>query len=127
MRSKVELVCRLLLGLMFFVFGLNGFFNFIPAPPPEGPGGEFIGALIATGYMFPMIKGFEVISGAMLLAGRMVPLALLFLAPITVNIFMFHLVLDKPIPGVIMPLFMAGMMIVLARKHWDVFAPLFKK
>jgi uncharacterized membrane protein YphA (DoxX/SURF4 family) len=84
---------RVLLGLMFFVFGLNGFLNFIPQPPPPDRAMAFMGALAATGYMFPLIKGVEVVAGAMLLSNRFAPLALALLAPNIVNIVLFHAVL----------------------------------
>ncbi len=89
-------LARIFLGLLFTVFGLNGFLNFIPVPPPSEAGGAFLGALAATGYMFPLIKSFEIVAGVMLLANRFVPLALLFLSPIVVNIFFLHAVLDAP-------------------------------
>ena len=84
------------MGLMFFVFGLNGFLNFLPQPSTPMPEGAdaFGGALMKTGYMFPLIKGTEVVAGAMLLGNRFVPLALTLLAPIVVNIAAFHLILD---------------------------------
>jgi uncharacterized membrane protein YphA (DoxX/SURF4 family) len=90
MKTKVILGARVLLGLIFLVFGLNGFLHFLPQPPMSGPPAEFAGALMATGYMFPLLKGTEVICGALLLAGRFVPLALTVLAPIIVNIVAFH-------------------------------------
>ncbi len=102
---RIVPVVRILLGLLFFVFGLNGFLNFMPAPPMTGPAADFAGALAATGYMFPLIKGIEVVAGALLLIGRFVPLALLLLAPIVVNIVGFHLFLT---PGE------AGMSLVIA-------------
>jgi uncharacterized membrane protein YphA (DoxX/SURF4 family) len=89
---------RIVLGLIFFVFGLNGFLNFLHAPPPEGAAGAFAGALLATGYMFPLIKGTEVLGGLLLLSGRFVPFALTILAPVIVNIVLFHLVLAPPNP-----------------------------
>lgn len=88
---KLPVVARVLLGLVFFVFGLNGFFNFIPAPPMTGPAADFMGGLAASKYMFPLLKGTEVIAGLLLLSGRFVPLALTLLAPILVNIAAFHL------------------------------------
>ncbi|WP_428264484.1 DoxX family protein [Haliangium sp.] len=84
---------RYLLGLIFVVFGLNGFLGFLPQPPVDGPAGAFLGALAATGYVFPVIKSIEILAGLMLLGGRLVPLALTLLAPIVVNIVLFHLVL----------------------------------
>jgi len=93
-RRYAPTAARILLGLIFFVFGLNGFLNFMPPPPPPPPaGGAFLGALVATGYMFPLIKGVEVLAGALLLANRLVPLALVLLAPILVNIVGYHVVL----------------------------------
>lgn len=80
---------RILLGLMFVVFGLNGFLNFIPMPPPSGAAGQFFGAMFATHYIVPVFL-LEVIAGALLLANRFVPLALAILAPLLVNIALFH-------------------------------------
>lgn len=84
---------RVLLGVVFFVFGLNGFLGFIPQPPAPHRAMAFMGALAATGYMFPLIKGVEVLGGAMLLSNRFVPLALALVAPNVVNIVLFHAVL----------------------------------
>ena len=88
--GKVALIARIILGLIFFVFGLNGFFNFIQPPPMGEEAMAYMGALFATGYFFPVLKIFEIVSGALLLSGRLVPLALLFLAPIVLQIFLFH-------------------------------------
>jgi uncharacterized membrane protein YphA (DoxX/SURF4 family) len=84
-------VGRILLGLIFFVFGLNGFLNFIPRPPtmPEGAA-AFSEALMKTGYLFPLIAGTQVLVGALLLLNRFVPLALALIAPVIVNIIAFH-------------------------------------
>ena len=94
-RRHAPTVVRVLLGLTFFVFGLNGFFNFLPAPKEAMPEGAmtFIGALMGTKYMFPLVKGVEVLAGALLLSNRFVPLALTLLAPIVVNIVAFHTLL----------------------------------
>jgi len=91
--SKVVLVARILLGLVFFVFGLNGFLHFLPPPDVPEAGQELMGALGDTGYFFPLLKATETVSGALLLAGVLVPLALVLLAPIVVNIVAFHLFL----------------------------------
>jgi uncharacterized membrane protein YphA (DoxX/SURF4 family) len=93
MKSKIPLIVRVLLGLVFFVFGLNGFLNFIPMPPPAGRAGDFMGGLGASGYFWPLLAVTETLCGAALLAGRFVPLALVVLAPIVVNIVLFHVVL----------------------------------
>ena len=83
------LIARNLLGLIFLVFGLNGFFNFIPMPPPSGLAGQFMGALFMSHYLVP-IFALQVAGGALLLANRFVPLALMLLAPLVVNILLFH-------------------------------------
>lgn len=88
--KKVTLASRLLMGLIFVVFGLNGFFHFIPMPPMPEAAGKFMGALGATGYFFPFLKVCEILSGLMLLIGCFVPMALIILAPIIIHIFLFH-------------------------------------
>ena len=85
---------RIMLGLIFFVFGLNGFFTFLEPPAMNQRAVELIGALMATGYMMPAVKLVEVLGGGLLLAGVYVPLALVILAPIVVNIFLLHVFLD---------------------------------
>ena len=89
--KKLTLVARLLLGLMFFVFGLNGFIHFIPTPPMSGPSAEFFAGMTATHYMLPLISGTQALSGLLLLIGAFVPLALVMLAPIVLNILLFHI------------------------------------
>jgi putative oxidoreductase len=84
------LISRILLGLMFLVFGLNGFLPFLPSPPIPGPAGQFLGLLISSHYVWA-VSGIQVISGALLLAGQFIPLALVLLAPVLYNIIVFHL------------------------------------
>jgi uncharacterized membrane protein YphA (DoxX/SURF4 family) len=87
----LRLIARLLLGLVFFVFGLNGFLHFIPQPKTMPPGAiDFFGALMRTGYMIPLIFTAQTLGGALLLLNRFVPLALALLAPVVVNIILFH-------------------------------------
>jgi uncharacterized membrane protein YphA (DoxX/SURF4 family) len=83
------LVARILLGLLFLVFGLNGFLHFIPMPPPAGLGGQYIGALFVSHYL-AFVFLVEVVGGALLLVNRFVPLSLILLGPIIVNILLFH-------------------------------------
>jgi putative oxidoreductase len=87
-------IARLGLGLVFFVFGLNGFLHFLPTPPPSARALPFVGGLLGAGYFFPLLKSLEVAAGFALLANRFVPLALAVLAPIIVNIAAFHLFLS---------------------------------
>jgi uncharacterized membrane protein YphA (DoxX/SURF4 family) len=120
MKSKVILGARILLGLIFFVFGLNGFFHFLPQPPMSGPPAEFGAALFATGYMFPLLKGTEVLAGVLLLSGRLVPLALTVLAPVVVNIVAFHLFLAPS--GLVLPLVIVALGVFLAWSYRSAFS-----
>ena len=84
------LIARILLGLMFLVFGLNGFLHFIPQPPPPaGAAGQFLGALSASNFMVPVFA-LQLIGGVLLLLNRFVPIALVLLGPVIVNILMYH-------------------------------------
>lgn len=82
-------VARYLAGVIFLVFGLNGFLHFIPLPPPSGVAGQFMGALFVSHYL-PLIFALQVVGALLLLANRYVPLALAILAPVIVNILCFH-------------------------------------
>jgi putative oxidoreductase len=83
------LISRILLGLLFLVFGLNGFLHFISMPPPSGLAGQYVGALFVSHYL-SVVFALETAAGFLLLAKRFVPLALAILAPILVNIILFH-------------------------------------
>jgi|ERR1700722_7929882 putative oxidoreductase len=87
--KTASLIARYLLGLGFVVFGLNGFLNFIPQVMPTGPAGQYVGVLAATHYMAPVFA-LQFFAGILLLINRYVPLALTILAPILVNILLFH-------------------------------------
>ena len=87
------LVSRILLGLLFAVFGLNGFLHFIPMPPPQGVAGQYMGALFASGYLVP-IFALQLFAGVLLLANRYVALGLAVLAPIIFNITLYHVLMD---------------------------------
>jgi len=82
-------VARYLAGVIFLVFGLNGFLHFIPLPPPSGVAGQFMGALFVSHYL-TLIFALQVIGAVLLLTNRYVPLALAILAPVIVNILSFH-------------------------------------
>ena len=96
------MIVRLLMGLMFLVFGLNGFLHFIPEPKGGMPekAAAFAGALNATGYMFPLVMGTQLLGGVLLLLNLFVPLALALLAPILVGILTFHIFLAPSGTGI---------------------------
>src|ERR1051325_3621686 len=117
-------IVRILMGLVFFVFGLNGFLNFIPQPKTAMPqrAVDFIGALMNTGYMFPLIAGTQLIVGALLLLNRFVPLALALIAPIIVGIITFHIFLAPT--GMGMAIFVVVMELYLAWAYRSAFRPM---
>jgi uncharacterized membrane protein YphA (DoxX/SURF4 family) len=114
---------RILTGLSFLVFGLDGFLHYIPQPTTGIPEGAlaFGAALFQTGYMFPLIKGTEVLAGLLLLSNRFVPLALLLLAPVVVNIVAFHAFLAPD--GIVIAVLHAALVAYLAWAHRKAFAP----
>jgi len=99
-KKSVVATARVLLALVLLVFGLNGFLHFMSMPSMAEPATQFIGAMLATGYVLQLVWLVQIIVGLLLLANRYVPFALLLLAPISVNIIAFHLFLD---PGGIAP------------------------
>lgn len=114
-------IARILLGLMFLVFGLNGFVPFIPAPPLPGLAGTFLGILVTSHYAV-LVFAVEVAGGILLLVNQFVPLALAILAPVIANILVFHITMQ---PSGILPGLLATVLwIVLASKYRAAFAPL---
>jgi putative oxidoreductase len=90
----VTLIARILLGLVFLVFGLNGFLNFLnTGPAPTGLAGQFLGALILSHYYW-VVAALQIAGGALLLVNRFVPLALVLLGPVIVNIICFHVFMN---------------------------------
>jgi hypothetical protein len=117
------LIARLLLGLVFLVFGLNGFLQFIPAPPlPAGLAGQFLTVLFQSHYVL-FISAFQVVGGVLLLVNRYVPLALTLLGPVIVNILLFHLLLYRT--GLSTAIVVAILWGILAFRHRQNFAGLF--
>src|SRR5438132_13040629 len=90
----VTFIARILLGLVFLVFGLNGFLNFLnTGPAPTGLAGQFLGALILSHYYW-VVAALQIAGGALLLVNRFVPLALVLLGPVIVNIICFHVFMN---------------------------------
>ena len=125
MNQKVTKIIRILLGSMLVIFGANKFINFMPAPEnmSEAAAG-FMKAIMDTGYLFKFIGLVEIISGILLLTNKWTPFALLIIAPVILNIIMFHLVLDVAniIPGAIIFI----MLVFLFCMNRNKFSPLFK-
>lgn len=114
---------RLLLGLIFTVFGLNGFLQFIPLPPHTGLAAEFMGGLAVSGYFFPMLAMTQVLVGVALLLNRFSALALVVLAPITINIVAFHVLSGEGMP---MALFIVALHLASAWQLRSAYRPLLR-
>lgn len=119
-----SLVARYLLGVIFLVFGLNGFLHFIPMPPPSGTAGQFMGALFVSHYMVVVFL-LQVIPAILLLVNRYVPLALTLLAPIIVNIVMFHTLMAPE--GLPLAIVVTVLWILTALGVRSAFAPLLQQ
>jgi putative oxidoreductase len=117
----VVLIARVLLGLIFVFFGLNGFLNFLPAPPIPGVAGAFLGALMSSHYVY-MVCAVQVLAGLMLLANQFVPLGLALLAPVIANIVTFHVTMAPS--GAEPAVLVTVLWMFLAWKFRSYFAPL---
>jgi putative oxidoreductase len=120
----VSTIARFLLALIFTIFGLNGFLNFIPATPMPPLALQFVGALVQSHYMI-VVFVFETACGLLLLANRYVPLALALLAPVIVNIVLFHLSMAPA--GLPVALFVSLLWMVLAYNVRFAFSGLFRR
>ena len=96
------LVARYLLGLILTIFGLNGFFNFLPATPMPPMAVQFFTLLVTSHYMV-LVFLLQIASGLLFLSNRYVPLALTLIAPVLVNILLFHITMNPSgiVPGAI--------------------------
>jgi putative oxidoreductase len=100
------IIARLVLGLIYTAFSLAYFFNLLPQQEqPQGNAGQFLTGLFVAGYIMPLVKALELLTGLAFLSGRLVPMASVVIFPITLNIFLFHLVLAQDsllIPGLML-------------------------
>ena len=114
------IIVRVLLGLMFVVFGSNFFLHFIPMPPPPpGLAGDYFKVFAASGYMY-VVGALQLLSGLLLLIGRFVPLALTILAAIIFNILIFHILMAPE--GLSMGVVVALLELFLVWSYRDRFA-----
>jgi len=114
-----DLLARILLGLVFLVFGLNGFLHFIPGTLPSGLAGQFLTALVESHYDF-FVSAVQLVGGVILLVNRYVPLGLTFLGPVIVNIILYHLLLDRTgLPIAIIVLIFWGILAFRRRQYFS--------
>ena len=117
------MIARIILGIVLIIFGLNKFLNFMSMPPMEGDAATFMGGLRVSGYMFPLLGIIEILVGVLLILNKAVPFALILLAPLAVNMVLFHVAMA---PAGILP---AAIVFVLNAylmyTDWDKFKDLF--
>ncbi len=119
----LALISRLLLGLIFFVFGLNGFLQFLSmGPMPTGLAGQFMGALFQSHYLW-VVAALQVIGGLLLLINRYVPLGLVLLGPVIVNILLYHFLLNSA--GIMLALVVTVLWFIVFYAHRQYFSGIF--
>jgi putative oxidoreductase len=118
-----SIIARYLLGLIFLVFGLNGFLHFIPMPPPKGVlAGQFAGAIFASHY-WVVVFGIQVLGGVLLLVNLYVVLALVLLGPVIVNIVFFHALMAPE--GIPLATVVVILWAILAVRYKQYLSPIF--
>ena|SRR5438128_2094141 len=118
------IIVRTLMGLLFLFASITFLFKLIPIPPMAGPVKTFNEGLMSVGYFFPLLMIVELLCGLALVTGRFVPLATVILAPIIVNIFMFHAFVDRT--GLPVAIFLVLANVFIAYYYRDAYAGLLK-
>jgi len=124
MNSTFTTILRVILGLALLVFGLNKFIGFIPIFDMAPAGANFLESLESSGYVLSVVAVLEIIVGILLLVKKWVPFALILLAPISINILLFHIFLD--VSGILVAIVIATINIILIYKYWRAYRPLFQ-
>lgn len=129
MQKNLKIGARWLLGLIYFVFGLNGLLHFLPmTPPPMAEAGmKFMEGMMAVGYFLPILALSQTVGGFLLLIGWGAPVGLLILAPITLQIVLFHFFITPGVSNQILPLVMTLCHLGAASAYWNFYKPLFSK
>lgn len=122
MKANIRFAIQALFGAIILAAGINKLYLFMPVPEQMPAGKEFIDFLYATGYLMYVVALLEIVGGGLLIFNRQAPLALLLLAPISLNILLFHLFLEQK--GLLMGLFIFSLHLVLFFLHWQKFIPL---
>ena len=124
-KSVAVIAARVVLGLIYFVFGLNFFLHFIPTPQAamSAQAEAFTSGLFQSGFFFPFLKSVEVIFGALLLVGLFVPVSLVILMPVSINILLFHAALAPD--NIIMSVVIIVLHLFLAWAYRDSYKSLF--
>ncbi len=121
--NTVILVVRIVLGVLLIVFGSNKFYEFLPALEFANPDAGVLFGALAGSYIMKLVGLVEVITGLLLVINKAVPFALVALAPISVNIVLFHLTLDPAGIGPAAFVFLLNTYLIF--KNWSTYKTLF--
>ena len=124
MNSTFTTILRFTLGVALLVFGINKFFPFIPIFDMAPADSNFISSLESTGYVLYIVAALEVIIGILLIIKKWVPFALILLAPISLNILLFHIFLE--VSGILVAILIVAINAILIYKYWKSYRPLFQ-
>jgi hypothetical protein len=124
MGKKVTKFLEVILGLVLIVFGANGFLQFMTPPQFNSAASDFLGALFATGYIFPLMSIIWIIAGILLLIHKARAFAVILIFPISINLMLFHLALDSA--QIVIPLVVFLINVYLIWAYFKVYRPLFK-
>ena len=123
--KHLPVIARVLLGLIFAVLGVVGLFELGPQPEMGEEAGAFMGAIMDTGYLWPVIKVTEIVCGVLLILGIFVPLALVVLAPVVLNILLFHIFLAPE--GVAIGIAAVVLGLYVAHQHRESFSAVLRR
>ncbi|MDE2689783.1 MAG: DoxX family protein [Holophagales bacterium] len=118
-------IARILLGLLFVFGGVTGLFELVEQPEVGEEAAAFMGAIMDTGYLWPVIKVTEIVCGVLLILGMFVPLALVVLAPVALNILLFHVFLEPS--GLVFGLVLLVLGLYTAHQHRESFSGVLKR
>ena len=122
---KLVRAVQIIFGLYLAFLGLIGYIVSLPAPSYNEAGMAFLGALFNTGYMFHLMSIIFVLSGLMFIFNRFSAFGAVLLAPISVNIALFHIFLD--FTGWWMALIIIILNIYLGIIYWPRYKQMFSK
>jgi putative oxidoreductase len=132
MGGKIHAGARIILGLIYLVFGGMGLamvLGLMQMPTPEMPEAAmaFNKGMAASVYFMPLLKVTEVVGGLLLLVRFAAPLALVILAPITLHIILFHAFLTPGINNLILPGIMGLLHVIAIAGYWGLYKPLLSR
>tara|TARA_B100000795_G_scaffold208901_1_gene162411 strand:- start:907 stop:1281 length:375 start_codon:yes stop_codon:yes gene_type:complete len=94
MKNKIFISVRILFALMMINSGLNKLFNFMPIPEMSAAAGDLMEAFSSSGYIIPLVAIVEVLAGALIITKKFNALGAALIMPVTINIFLIHIVLN---------------------------------